>query len=269
MNVTKIISILLLIGSLGLAYFLFDDINTEIKAKEQIASQEAAVIDHLMLIREAEIAYQEVYGKYTSDWDKLANFIANGQFPIVERKETVYTLSYGADSTVVSYDTLGLIPAKERIFIQTHNVTAANNGTFVNFIAEVGSKVTKSTSAYVLNQDGKRTTHKFRDNGKVVKKENVSAGQKVNKGDLLMTLEETKFDENIDLSQLAYVPGLDNVKFEIFADQLDKNGTAVNVIEVKNTHPFDPTRTEDAESKGRKPLRFGSRTDVTTSGNWE
>ncbi|MBL3656206.1 hypothetical protein [Fulvivirga sediminis] len=269
MNVTKIVSLILFICSVSLAVYLTRDIKTEIDAKERIASQEAAVIYKLQLIREAETAYQEVNGKYTSDWDKLADFIKNGQFPIIERKEEIFTLAYGADSTVVTYDTLGMIPAKERIFYETHNVTAANHGIFVKFVAKLGDQVTKNSSAYVLKQEGKNSTHKFRDNGEVVRIEDVKPGQELSKGDLLMSLKETRFNPNTDLSKLAYVPGYEDVKFEIYAAQLDKSGTSVNVIEVKNPKPFDETRTEDADSKNRRPLRFGSRTDVTTSGNWE
>ena len=43
----------------------------------------------------------------------------------------------------------------------------------------------------------------------------------------------------------------------------------IDVIEVRDTDPVDPTRKEDNDGRNRKPLRFGSRTDVTTSGNWE
>jgi hypothetical protein len=67
-----------------------------------------------------------------------------------------------------------------------------------------------------------------------------------------------------------YVPGHDgDVKFEIYADEVTKGNVQVDVIEVRNTQPFDPSRQESNEATNRKPLRFGSRTDVTTAGNWE
>ncbi|MBL6445531.1 hypothetical protein JMN32_04380 [Fulvivirga sp. 29W222] len=269
MNVTKIISIVLLIASLALGYYLVDSVKSEIDQKQLIADNEAAVIEKLKLIREAETVYLEVHGNYTSDWDKLINFVKNGRYPIIQRKERVVTLSYGADSSIVTFDTLGIISAKERIFKATHNVNAANDGIFKNYLVGVGKEVKQGNQAYVLNQNGKDVTHKFRRNGTVLKQESLSEGQEVTKGELLMTLEEIKFDPNVNIDRLAYVPGYGDVKFEIYAAEVDKSGALVDVIEVVNPKPFDPTRKEDADAKNKKPLRFGSKTDVTTSGNWE
>lgn len=252
-----------------LAAHLRYSVSSVIEEKERITRQEAAVIERLELIREAELAYIEVNGNYTSDWDKLISFIDTGKFPIVQRIERVITLSYGADSSVITFDTLGMISAKDRIFKATHNVNAANDGVFEGFKVKEGEEVKQGSNAYVLNQDGRNVTHKFRRSGTVTRLESVKEGQNVSKGQLLITLEETKFDENINLEDIPYVPGRKNVKFDIFATEVDKNGTIVDVIEVKNPQPFDPTRSEDAESRTRQPLRFGSKTDVTTSGNWE
>lgn len=72
------------------------------------------------------------------------------------------------------------------------------------------------------------------------------------------------------LETLPYVPGTQPpVKFNIWADKILKAGLLVNAIEVKNPRPVDPSRDEDSEYNTRKPLRFGSRTSVTTAGNWE
>lgn len=73
-----------------------------------------------------------------------------------------------------------------------------------------------------------------------------------------------------NLSTLAYVPGVDPpTKFDIWADKIDKSGVKVNAIEVKNPSPINPERDEENEYNTKKPLRFGSRTSVTTAGNWE
>ncbi len=73
-----------------------------------------------------------------------------------------------------------------------------------------------------------------------------------------------------DLETLAYVPGVNPpTKFLLWADRITKGGVEVNVIEVVNPKPVDPNRDEESEYNTRKPLRFGSRTSVTTSGNWE
>lgn len=269
MNLTKILSIVFLIGSVGLAWYLGSNIKETIDERELIATREQAVIEKLMLIREAEIVYQEVNGNYTSNWDKLIDFIENGRVPIVEKKETIITLSYGADSVIVTYDTLEIVTAREKIFKASYNVNAANNGKFMGFKADVGDRVNRGDVAYELNQSGKVVGHKFKDGGRIVSKTDISNGASVTKGDLLMTIEESKFSPDIDLSRLSYVPGYDNVQFDIFADEIEKGNVFVDVIEVKNPRPFDRSRTEDSEFVNRRPLRFGSKTNVTTSGNWE
>ncbi len=72
-----------------------------------------------------------------------------------------------------------------------------------------------------------------------------------------------------DFLQLKYIPETDNAEFEIFVAEIEKSGVKIDVIEVRDTDPRDPTRKEDNDARNRKPLRFGSKTDVTTSGNWE
>ena len=72
-----------------------------------------------------------------------------------------------------------------------------------------------------------------------------------------------------DFLQLKYIPETDDAEFEIFVAEIEKSGVNVDVIEVKDTAPVNPARREDNDGRNRKPLRFGSRTDVTTNGNWE
>lgn len=74
---------------------------------------------------------------------------------------------------------------------------------------------------------------------------------------------------NFNLQRLPYIPGKQDKTFEIFADVIDRNGIQVDVIEVRDIDPINPARDEKNPSFNRKPLRFGSRTEVTTSGNWE
>ena len=74
---------------------------------------------------------------------------------------------------------------------------------------------------------------------------------------------------NFKASNLIFVPGYENVKFEIWASKIEKGGVEVDVVEVRNPKPFDPNRKESNEANINKPLRFGSRTSITTAGNWE
>jgi hypothetical protein len=191
MNVTKILTIVFYLVSIGLAYFLVSGIANDIEQEKVIRSVEAKVINKLMQIREAQQAYRSVNGAFTSDWDKLVNFVDTGVLYITERKETVIQLDYGADSISVEIDTLGSVQVKDSLY-----------------------------------------------------------------------------SSDFQVDRLPYVPDSDK-KFLIWADKINKSGVMVDVIEIVDPDPVDPTRNEENEIKNRKPLRFGSRTDVTTAGNWE
>ena len=197
MSRIKILTITFAITSVGLAYYLYDSINTTIQETKRIAIMEAAIIDQLKLIREAELGYKAVHGHYTSSWDSLLHFVDSGFFYITERIETVITLDYGADSTSVQIDTLGRIQVIDSLY---------------------GS-------------------HKY---------------------------------PNFNLAELPYVPGITpKVKFLIWADEIKKANLLVSSVEVWNPSPINPDRDEESEINIKKPLRFGSRTNITTAGNWE
>src|SRR5690606_16158667 len=116
MNLTKILTIVFVVISIGLAYFLVDSIRTDINEERRIATIEANIIEKLKMIRDAQIAYQAVNGNYTSDWDKLISFVDTGRIYITQRREHIITLDYGADSVAVEIDTLGTVSVKDSLF---------------------------------------------------------------------------------------------------------------------------------------------------------
>lgn len=67
---------------------------------------------------------------------------------------------------------------------------------------------------------------------------------------------------------LPKLPHAPEKYFSLYAKDSVRSGVNVDYVEVVDTYPFDRTRTEDNEIKNRRPLRFGSRTEITTSGNW-
>ncbi|MEQ9298128.1 MAG: hypothetical protein RIF33_06185 [Cyclobacteriaceae bacterium] len=195
MNTTKILTIVLFIVAIGLGYYLVDTIKFKIDEEERITRMEARVINKLMMIRDAQLAYQGANGSYTASWDTLLAFIDTGRIYITQRREETVLLDYGAEETTIFIDTLGSIAVTDTIF---------------------------SRNKY----------------------------------------------PNFNLSTLATIPG-SNMRFEMFADKILKGGVEVDVIEVRNVIPVDPRRSEDNEANIKKPLRFGSRTNITTAGNWE
>ena len=196
MSTTRILTIVFALISIGLGYGLYDSIFSRIALEERIQSVESRIISKLEMIREAQVAYQSVNGQYTSDWDKLLNFVDSGYLYLVSKREIVVPLDYGADSVWIEIDTLGSVSVRESIF---------NNANYPNF----------------------------------------------------------------DFESLPYIPEGAGKKFEMWADKIDKAGVKVDVVEVKNVVPVDPRRNEKNDLTTQKPLRFGSRENVTLSGNWE
>lgn len=191
MNLTKILTIVFYLISIGLAYVLISGIAHDIQEEKRISAVETEVIAKLKMIRDAEISYQAQNGQFTSDWDKLVNYVKTGNIYLTDRKETIIKLDYGADSVVVQIDTLGSIPVLDSLY-----------------------------------------------------------------------------GKSFDANALPFVPNSEK-KFLLWADKINKSGVMVDVIEVVDPDPVDPTRKESSEIPNRKPLRFGSRTAVSTAGNWE
>lgn len=69
-----------------------------------------------------------------------------------------------------------------------------------------------------------------------------------------------------DLPRLPHAP---DKFFSLYAKDSVRSGVNVDYVEVVDTYPFDKTRTEDHDIPNRRPLRFGSRTEITTAGNWQ
>ena len=66
MNLTKILTIVLLALSIYLFYFLYSGVQNTIDERNSIAAKEAIVIERLKLIRESEIVFQEVNRPFIS-----------------------------------------------------------------------------------------------------------------------------------------------------------------------------------------------------------
>ncbi|MBX2895874.1 MAG: hypothetical protein KF763_10560 [Cyclobacteriaceae bacterium] len=269
MNLTKILTGVLLILSLVLAWLLYRSVQGTIEERESISTTEAAVIEKLKFIREAEIVFQSVNKRYTANWDSLADFIRNGRVPIIQRREEIKQLAYGQEEVKVVIDTLGFVSAHDRIFKKTYTVNASDNGIFMGFKVKEGDILVKNQRTYMIKVGDKVNEPPLIDQGVVTKLEAVKQGDELKKGQALMTLTDEIFDSKIDLATLGNVPGKDNLKFDIYVGVVERGGLKVQVIEVKDPKPVNPIRKETNEAKNRKPLHFGSRVDVSTSGNWE
>lgn len=71
---------------------------------------------------------------------------------------------------------------------------------------------------------------------------------------------------NFNLETLNVVPGSGGQEFEYFTDKIERSGREIPVFEIRDPAPVNPKR---RENNNEKALRVGSRTDSSTSGNWE
>ena len=270
MNLSKILAYFLFIVSLGLAYYLYNSINSTIVFRERIITTERQITDKLSVIREAQKVFLEQNGRFTSNWDSLINFIETGTVPITVKTEIIIPLSYGVDSIQVKIDTIGQVSAKEKIFRKTYTVNAADNGTFLGFFKNQGDYVVKGTKSYKMKRETSDRVEEFSflDKGTISNLATVNVGDNVKKGQNLITFWDYQLNPDVDIKTLSKVPGSDKT-FDIYTSQIERSGIKVWVIEVKDPAPINPDRREENEAKNRKPLRFGSKTDATTAGNWE
>ncbi|MGI8893545.1 MAG: hypothetical protein ACR2GN_08790, partial [Bacteroidia bacterium] len=81
----KIAKIVFWFVIIGLGYWLFTIIREPIKFAEERDKRYERVIERLKAIRTAEIAYKNVYNKYTESFDTLINFVKTDSFPVVRQ----------------------------------------------------------------------------------------------------------------------------------------------------------------------------------------
>ena len=144
--INKILTIVFTLVAIGLAYYLVDRIKFAIDEEKRIVRTERQIIDKLMFIREAEVAYKEAKGQYTSDWDKLINFIDTGTIYITQKREEIKLLEYGAEETIIHVDTLDNIPVADSLF---------SNPVYKKFQGNLKdiSKVPVTNETFILSAD--------------------------------------------------------------------------------------------------------------------
>jgi hypothetical protein len=71
---------------------------------------------------------------------------------------------------------------------------------------------------------------------------------------------------NFNIDNVQIVPGSGGKEFEFFADKVERNQRQIPVFEIRDPDPINPKRRQNNKERA---LRVGSRTDSSTSGNWE
>ena len=107
-----------------LGYITFMSVYKEIKFNQLKVERYKTVIDRLVDIRDSQLAYKEVNGEYAGSFDKLINFVENGQVPITQRRDTLVldeerTAAFGGVETfktITLTDTLSYYSVRDSIF---------------------------------------------------------------------------------------------------------------------------------------------------------
>jgi len=116
MNLTKVLSLVFFAVAVFLGYLLWKGVDDVVEEEKRIALLEAATIEKLEMLRDAQLAYQASNGKYASSWDSLKMFIEDGTIWMVQRTETTKLLDYGAEEINVAFDTLGSVSVMDSLF---------------------------------------------------------------------------------------------------------------------------------------------------------
>jgi hypothetical protein len=70
-----VIQIVLVVVAVGLTYFIYKGIQKPIQFEKAKEARYQATIEKLKDIRKAQLAYKDVYGRFTGSWDTLIHFI--------------------------------------------------------------------------------------------------------------------------------------------------------------------------------------------------
>ena len=116
MDKLKIYKYSTLVVAIILAAYLINSIKFSIDEEARISNAEEKIINKLKMIRDAQIAFQNVNGKYTDNWESLINFVDSGKIFIIQRREETTLLEYGAEETVLYLDTLGSVSVIDSLF---------------------------------------------------------------------------------------------------------------------------------------------------------
>ncbi|HMQ44411.1 MAG: hypothetical protein KDC97_04740 [Confluentibacter sp.] len=106
-----------------LGYQTYMSIYTPILFNQEKTKRYAEVIKNLKDIRDSQLAYKQVNGKFTDSFDELVKFIENGRYTIIQRRDSSIidqemTKRFGVDTfkDIVIVDTLGHVSVKDSLF---------------------------------------------------------------------------------------------------------------------------------------------------------
>jgi FtsP/CotA-like multicopper oxidase with cupredoxin domain len=145
------IKVVLYAVSLVLAYLIYLSVMAPINFNKIREERFSTVIKKLKDIRDAQVAYKTVNGKFASDFETLIAFVDTGVYTITQQKDSSfmrYNRAYRIDMQVdtVVVDTLGTIAVKDSLFKSDNSyknlfaVPYAQNGERFEMKADIVNK---------------------------------------------------------------------------------------------------------------------------------
>ena len=161
---------------------------------------------------------------------------------------------------------LKLIRDAEKAYLTKYGTYTSNFDTLINFITSDSLYITEKTEI-IITRD--RTDPLFYKGDSIRIEIDTIGIEPVITSVFQDNLSNYNWDKLAVIPRFVNDPNNQDKKFEIFSDKIEKSGVNIDVIEVIDKYPLDETRSDESEIPKRRFLRFGSRTEVTTSGNWE
>ena len=123
-KVKPILNLLLWALIIFLGYITFNSVYDEIKFNQLKDKRYQVVVDRLIDIQKAELAYKKVNGTYTDKYENLIRFVDTAQIPVTQRRDVTVldeeaTRRFGGVEmykTVVEIDTLRFYSVKDSLF---------------------------------------------------------------------------------------------------------------------------------------------------------
>lgn len=80
-----VIQIVLIVAAIILAYLIYQSVERPIEFEKAKNARYEKTVQKLKDIRKAELAYKDVHGRFTGDWDTLINFVKYDSLPLVRK----------------------------------------------------------------------------------------------------------------------------------------------------------------------------------------
>jgi len=142
-----LIQVVLLVIVVFLGYKVYDSIMEPVRYKKATTDREKIIIEKLNQIKELEIQYKKLNGKYAGSFDTLVDFYLNDEMPLVFKSGAVpdtLTEDQALEMGIITRDTT-LIPIKDTLLKDIENFDI-NKLVFVPFThGKVKFEIERST----------------------------------------------------------------------------------------------------------------------------